>query len=329
MQTRNSLDTANDYINECKKIAILSKEQQLQHGRHVRRWIDWPGGPNAAPKHIQRLGKRSRDRMIETNLRWVVTIANKYVGQGVPYEDLIQEGNLGLILATEKFEPKRGCCFTTCAYWWIRQSITRALSNMSRTIRVPCNASELARKYKALESEWMGTMGRRPTPEEAADILGESVRRIELSIQSIIIQPRSLDQLLVEDGTPLIEMIFSNGLTTSTEDSSAELEEVMLRNMIETLPPLEKLAVEGIVFERLTQREIAQKLSLSSARVGQLYRSAEKRLKAKAKLTNPFVCSENIKVLTNNPVCDKVQPSGLAQTAPAELQRYSNLPTAV
>jgi len=220
------------------------------------------------------------DRMVESNLRMVVSIAKKYTNQGVPMEDLIQEGNLGLITACQKFDPERGYCFSTFSYWWIRQGITRCLANTSRLIRVPCNTSELSRKLRKAQMEWLAAYGKNPSPEQLAEELNQPVERIKMAIQATVMQPRSLDALVVEDGSPLIEVLSLD--CGDDHEDSIEREATMdqLCDLIARLPTLERMSIEGVAFERLTHREIAERLELSTTRVGQLYRLAVQRLKA-------------------------------------------------
>jgi RNA polymerase sigma factor (sigma-70 family) len=267
------------YLSEIGRIAILSKDQQLFHAKRIRSWLDWDGGAEKAPTAVQRLGKKSMDRMVETNLRMVVSIAKKYSNQGVPMEDLIQEGNLGLIAACQKFDPERGYCFSTFSYWWIRQGITRCLANTSRLIRIPCNASELARKLRKAQMDWMAIHGNLPSPEQLAELLDQPLERIRLAIQSTTMQPRSLDALAVEDGSPLLDVLCVEHFSETDELIDRETTMDRLIELIANLPTLERMSIEGVVFERLTHREVAERLELSTTRVGQLYRLGVQRLK--------------------------------------------------
>lgn len=311
------------YFAEIKKIAVLSRNQQLQFGRAVREWLDWPEGADNAPDQVRRKGMRARKRMVETNLRLVLKIANKYEGQGLSLMDLVQEGSLGLIAAVEKFEPVRGYCFTTCAYWWIRQSMTRALANTSRTIRVPCNASELGRKIRVAEMECLRANGRLPSPVEIADFLGEKLSRVEAAIQAVHVQPSSLDQLEI-DYLPV-----GVGVWDGCDDGDATEGDIeALHGYIAALPNLERMTIEGVVFESLTKREVADRLSLSTTRVGQLYRSAEARLRQMAG-TAPQHPSREVKALTNDPVSVTVIPEAQSNepgVAPAVRGRFVNQP---
>ena len=266
------------YLREIGRIAILSKDQQLQHCKRIRRWVDWHEGRAAAPVGVARAGKRSMDRMVESNLRMVVSVAKKYSGQGVPIEDLIQEGNIGLLTACQKFDPERGYCFSTFSYWWIRQGMTRCLANSSRLIRLPCNTSELARKLRRTQTEFLGVHGRQPTRQELAELVNQPLNRVNVALEATAMQPRSLDALVNEEGSPLGDLIAA---VECDHDQQIErqLQEEKLVLAMERLPDLERMTLEGIVFGRLSQREIAEQLQLSSTRVGQLQRQAVNRLR--------------------------------------------------
>lgn len=268
------------YLSEIGRIAILSRDQQLLHCKRIRQWLDWPGGRDAAPRSVARAGKRSMDRMVESNLRMVVSVAKKYSGQGVPLEDLIQEGNIGLLTACEKFDPERGYCFSTFSYWWIRQGMTRCLANSSRLIRIPCNTSELARKLRRAQMEFQGQHGRQPTLEELAEAVDHSIDRVKAVLEATAMQPRSLDKLVTEDGSPLVDLVAADSFGLSEEQLERQLQEDRLIAAMADLPDLERLTLEGVVFGRLSQREVAKELQVSTTRVSQLQRQAISRLQA-------------------------------------------------
>lgn len=274
-----STTSVSTYLGEIGRIAILSKDQQLIHCKRIRRWLDWPDGRDAAPESVKRAGRRSMNRMVESNLRMVVSLAKKYNNQGVPLEDLIQEGNIGLLTACEKFDPERGYCFSTFSYWWIRQGMTRYLANSSRLIRIPCNTSELSRKLRRAQADWQVVHGRLPTLEELAEATNQPVPRIKLALQATIMQPRSLDQLIHENGSPLGDMIATIDDETHEQQLERQMQEELVTAAMAKLPDLERLTLEGVVFQKLTHREVAQQLKLSVTRVGQLQRAATQRLR--------------------------------------------------
>jgi RNA polymerase sigma factor (sigma-70 family) len=333
---QSSKTTIGSYLTEIGKIAILPKDQQIFHGKRIRKWLDWPGGEDQAPDSIKKLGIRSMNRMVESNLRMVVSVAKKYANQGISLEDLIQEGNLGLMVACRRFDPERGYCFSTFSYWWIRQGITRCLANTSRIIRVPCNVSDLNRKIKKIQMSWLSEKGKLPTNEEIADTLKEPLDKIQLALQATAMQPRSLDQIAIEDGSPLVDLISVTDAISQTEDVEGEVMMDRLMEMIETLPNLERMALEGVAFQRLTHREVANQLELSTTRVGQLYRLAVQRLRERVQLEDSALEEINrpatIKGLTQGHARARIcVSSGLAmpqsahQTQNSSKQKYENV----
>lgn len=285
-----------DYLSSIGRIAILSKDQQLIHGKNVREWLDWPGGRDTAPRMIQRRGKRSFDRMVESNLRIVVSIAKKYAGNGVPMEDLIQEGNMGLMVAAEKFEPSRGYCFSTCAYWWIRQNITRALANCSRTIRIPCNVTERIRRVRQAQDKWLQAYGVDATAKQLADFLDEDVEKVEQALNVFAMQPRSLDELLSGHESASLESVISSttDLTGYKRDKEFHEEQLALvEELIEDLPEMEAYILSSIALRQLTQDEVAAELGMSRPKVGQVFRAAKKQLTSLA-VANGIIQPETI-----------------------------------
>lgn len=316
-----------DYLSAIGKIAVLSKDQQLMHGKNIREWLDWPGGKDAAPPGVKRRGKRSLDRMVESNLRIVVSIAKKYIGNGVSMEDLIQEGNIGLMVAAEKFEPSRGYCFSTCAYWWIRQSMTRALANYSRTIRVPCNVTERIRKIRTAQLAWMQKYSSDPTPAQIAEVIGEDVEKVVHALQVFAMQPRSLDQLLCENEGSTLESFVGTNIdpTGSKQDQEALDERIdMLHELIAKLPEIEAKVVVGLVMRQDDHETIASEVGVSRYKIGQIYRSAKKRMALMAQ-ENGWIDSDT--GTTNNPaqpVITNVVSDASKLKLGRSFQRYEN-----
>jgi RNA polymerase primary sigma factor len=221
--------------------------------------------------------------MIESNLRLVVSIAKRYKNMGMELSDLVQEGNIGLMQAVERFDPRRNLKFSTYATWWIRQAITRALSQKSRTIKVPINKLELVRMATRAKGKLEERLGRTPSMKEIAKAVGAPENQVDVAMKSIP-HLESLDELAVEDGSPRWEL-------QSDERSESPWQAVVDRDMrekvqsaLELLPPRQQLIVRmrfGIGFNsEYNLEEIGKVLNLTRERVRQLEVEALRRLRA-------------------------------------------------
>jgi RNA polymerase primary sigma factor len=215
-----SVDSVRTYLQQIRRVALLTAEQEVELAKRIevglyaaerlrraedstetlspqlRRDLGW----------IARDGQRAKHRLVEANLRLVVAVAKRYTGRGLPFLDLIQEGNVGLIHAVEKFDYAQVYKFSTYAMWWIRQAITRALAEQGRTIRIPRYLAEVINKLGPLQRELRQDLGREPSPAELAqemDIPPQKVRQLRQYTRV----PLSLDQTLGEDGCPLGDLL--------------------------------------------------------------------------------------------------------------------------
>jgi RNA polymerase primary sigma factor len=234
-------------------------------------------------KRIERGDPRAKERMINSNLRLVVSIAKRYRGHGVAFGDLIQEGVIGLNRAVEKFDWRRGFKFSTYATWWIRQSCQRAISNQSRTIRVPAHVNErrvkLARVGRRLEAEH----GREPTTEELAEATGFDLQHVEEAL-GVVEATVSLNQAVGADGDAELGDLFADpDAVDPVEEAGDALRTQAVRAALEKLPELERRVLElrfGFDGEQQTVEAIARALGVSRERVRRVEQQAFARLSA-------------------------------------------------
>lgn len=193
------------YMKELKKLPIISIEEEREYARRISM-----GDPEA------------RTKMIEANLRLVVKIARRYVSQGISTLDLIEEGNIGLIRAVEKFDASRQCRFSTYATWWIKQAIERAIANYSRTIRIPIHISSRANRITKFINSYVEKNGKEPTPEEIALNTGFHIDFIK-NLFTMIIKTYSLESIIDEEGKLTLEELLPS---TANEEPSLAFEQI-------------------------------------------------------------------------------------------------------
>ena len=232
----------------------------------------------------ERLANQARHELLEANLRLVVSIAKKYTNHGMQFLDLIQEGNLGLMRAVDKFEYQRGYKFSTYATWWIRQAITRGIFDQSRTIRIPVHVFETARKLFRISYELSRTLGREPTPEELADRSGVPLLKVRQVLKAAAREPVSLDSPSpVREGSSLGDMLEDPAARSAT-DSLVEAALVFhTRQILKSLNPRERKILRmryGIEQDSdRTLEEIGQSFGLSRERIRQLEVQALRKLR--------------------------------------------------
>jgi RNA polymerase primary sigma factor len=256
-------------------LARTGRERLLTHGEEIE--LSWG---------VKRGDGHSRQRLIEKNLRLVVSVAKKYRGYGLPFEDLIQEGNIGLMKAVEKFDPDRGFRFSTYATWWIRQAVQRAVADKGRTIRVPIHMGDKIRKRARAYNELSAELSREPTAEEIAQNLGWSVEEVR-DVKDAMSDATSLNQTPgSQDTMPELGDLIEDELTLNVcEAVIAELERAQLREAIERLPEKARhILVRRYGLddrECATLAELGAELKLSRGRVRRLQREAERMLKVR------------------------------------------------
>jgi RNA polymerase primary sigma factor len=228
---------------------------------------------------------RARQRLIEKNLRLVVSVAKKYRGYGLPFEDLIQEGNIGLMKAVDKFDPEKGFRFSTYVTWWVRQAVGRALSDKGRTIRLPVHMGEKVRKVDRVASELSAELGREPTEEELVERLDWTVEQVR-DVKGTKPDAASLNKpVSSQDGSSRLEdLILDETLCDVPDAVIDEMEAAWLREAIGRLPQKARYVLVrryGLDDrDPATLAELAAELHLSRERVRQLQREAEFLLKS-------------------------------------------------
>jgi RNA polymerase primary sigma factor len=250
-------DPVRMYLKEIGKVPLLTAEEEV-----------------SLAKRIERKDMEAKRKLIEANLRLVVSIAKRYVGRGMLFLDLIQEGNLGLIRAVEKFDYRKGYKFSTYATWWIRQAITRAIADQARTIRIPVHMVETINKLIRVQRQLLQDIGREPTPEEIAHEMGTTPQKVR-EILKISQEPVSLETPIgEEEDSQLGDFIEDEDATMPVEAVSEIMQKEELSQVLGTLTHRERKVIElrfGLKGEHpRTLEEVGQKFGVTRERIRQI-----------------------------------------------------------
>jgi RNA polymerase primary sigma factor len=238
-------DPVKDYLKQIGKVALLNAEQEVELAKRIEAGLFAEEKLNAAGKMDMKLkrelwwisqdGKNAKNHLLEANLRLVVSLAKRYTGRGMLFLDLIQEGNLGLIRAVEKFDYTKGFKFSTYATWWIRQAITRAMADQARTIRIPVHMVEVINKLARVQRQMLQDLGREPTPEELAKELDMTPEKV-VEVQKYGREPISLHTPLGEDGdSEFGDLIEDSEAVVPADAVSFTLLQEQLHSVLDTL----------------------------------------------------------------------------------------------
>ena len=290
-------DPVRMYLKEIGKVPLLSPDEEIllaqamSDGNAAKERLNALKGQEdtispeelADLKKKQKAGERAKQKLAEANLRLVVSIAKRYVGRGMLFLDLIQEGNLGLIKAVEKFDYTKGYKFSTYATWWIRQAITRAIADQARTIRIPVHMVETINKVIRVSRQLLQELGHDPPPEEIADEMGMPVEKVR-EILKIAQEPVSLETPIgEEEDSHLGDFIPDEGASEPSEAASFTLLKEQLVDVLSTLTPREEKVLKlrfGIEDGRSrTLEEVGKEFNVTRERIRQIEAKALRKLR--------------------------------------------------
>ena len=253
-----STDSVRVYLKQIGKVALLNAQKEVELAQRIEAGIYAAERIHQAENSSETLspqlrrdlrwiihdGQRAKNHLLEANLRLVVSQAKRYAGRGMPLLDLIQEGNLGLIRAVEKFDYTKGYKFSTYASWWIKQSITRAMADQARTIRIPVHMDEVIKKLGRIHRDLIQDLGREPTPEELAREMDISPEKV-LEIQHYAREPLSLDQTIGDEGNAQLgDFIEDSEAILAIDAVSFTLLQDHLASVLATLTPREAKIIQ-------------------------------------------------------------------------------------
>ncbi|MDJ0775439.1 MAG: RNA polymerase sigma factor, RpoD/SigA family [Mastigocoleus sp. MO_167.B18] len=315
--TKFTADMVRTYLREIGRVPLLTREQEIVFGKQVQQMMklveakdaltkkldrsptleEWSHNVKLSEKELKQTvhqGKRAKQKMIEANLRLVVAIAKKYQKRNMEFLDLIQEGTLGLERGVEKFDPTRGYKFSTYAYWWIRQAITRAIAQQGRTIRLPIHITEKLNKIKKVQRELAQKLGRSPLPGEVAKELDLEPSQIREYL-NMARQPVSLDVRVGDNqDTELQEMLEDEGPSPEHYTTQEFLRQDLYNLLAELTPQQREVLCLRFGLEdgnELSLAKVGERLNLSRERVRQLEHQALAHLRRRRANVKEYVAS--------------------------------------
>jgi RNA polymerase nonessential primary-like sigma factor len=300
-----TVDSVRQYLREIGRYPLLTHEQEINYGKQVQRMLqlieqrdrltqawgrtattaEWATAAELTPSQLQQAineGDRAKRRLVEANLRLVVSVAKKYQKLNMEMLDLLQEGGIGLQRAAEKFDPTKGYRFSTYSYWWIRQAMTRAISEQSRTVRLPVHMTEKLGKIKKAQRQLSAELGRKATIDEIASLLELKPQQIRDCLSQSR-QPISLDvKIGTDQKTELSELLEDDGQTPDEYAMLNCLKEDLNQWMLDLTPQQRqvlRLRYGLIDNQPMTLQQIAEVLKLTRERIRQIEHAAIKRLR--------------------------------------------------
>ena len=281
-------NTVRDYLKEIGRTPLLKTEEEVILANQIQEMLPLleKDELSAEEKRIVHRGQRAKQKMVKANLRLVVSIAKKYQNRGLSMLDLIQEGSIGLMRASEKFDASKGYKFSTYSYWWIRQAMTRAIANHARTIRLPIHITQDLNKVKKATRQLSQNLGRKPSDREIAEKLDMDLKKLRALAQSArITRPKSLNATIDENQTELGQILADDSASPSDFVASQEIRS-QIQSLLHTLSPKQRDVItlryglnDG---KTMTYEQIGNACGISRERVRQIKNKAMKLLKKRA-----------------------------------------------
>ena len=273
------------YLTEIGRYPVLSEEARLHHCRMIHRWQQWPDGKDNAPRSVARAGERSLEIMVTTNLRLVISVSKKYQSRFVEMQDLIQEGNIGLIRGLCLYDPTRGYQVSTYCYWWIRQGITRAIHTYGRTIRLPINTLELLQKIRKVQEAHLKEHSKKASYEYIAEQLNLTPKRVK----DLLDRMNTTQSTSFEDFTKEPDKNCSFSKSRPTEFPAPEpidpetnpAHQLLDAEILNHLNDDETKVIKGLYEDGHTKQDLAEIIGMDSSKVGTLHAQAVRKLKHK------------------------------------------------